>query len=606
MKRDQGKEASHGRRFYLTTSIAYANNKPGLHTLYEVVGADVLARWHRMIGDETRFLTGTDEFSVNIATTAAEQGLEPKAFVDGTVALFREAEEALGISPDRFIRTTDPDHTEAAHEMIRRAHENGDIYLGTYEGWYCPNEGFRTTSDLVEDEEGVHCPNHPDVELQWLSENNWFFRLSAYQERLEQYYADHPDWVRPGYRKNEMLGFIRQGLEDFSVSREGATWGIPFPIMPDGSSARREDGSWDPAAGTVYVWYDALINYITGVGFPGDPEMLAKWWPADLHVIGKDINRFHTIFWPAMLMSAGLPPPRQVWVHGWLLAQGERMSKSRGNFLDPIDVVAALGRDGTRYTLLREVAFDRDSDVSWDSFVRRYNADLANDYGNLLNRSLSMTARYRGGERSAPTDGYLAAAWATTFEGYASKLEDCLLHEALEVLWGFVGEANKHVEAEQPWVLAKAAKGGDAQADERLSGVLGDLLEACRVVAFSAAPFMPGAAARAAAQLGVEYGYADDGNDGPPLKELAGWGALEPRGSIGATEPLFPRLEVDQDTAEHGGRGGSQHGARTDHPHRYPQRRPPSCQALLLGALRLADRSATGVPRLRALPVGPR
>jgi methionyl-tRNA synthetase len=244
--------------------------------------------------------------------------------------------------------------------------------------------------------------------------------------------------------------------------------------------------------------------------------------------------------------------PRLVWVHGWLLAQGERMSKSRGNFLDPLDVVAALGRDGARYTLLREVAFDRDSDVSWDSFVRRYNADLANDFGNLLNRSLSMTRRYRGGERSAPTTGTLADLWASTLEVYARKLDACLLHEALESLWAFVGEANRFVEAEQPWVLAKAARNGDAAADERLTGVLGDLLEACRVIAFAAAPFMPGAAARAAAQLGVDYGYADDGNGGPPLLELLAWGALEPGGSIGATEPLFPRLETDEAEGEAG------------------------------------------------------
>ncbi len=416
--------------------------------------------------------------------------------------LFRTAEGALGISPDRFIRTTDPDHTDAVHEMIRRAHAAGDIYLGEYEGWYCPNEGFRNASDLTEDEAGMHCPNHPDVELQWLTETNWFFRLSAYQERLERYYEEMPGWVQPEYRKNEMLGFIRQGLEDFSVSREGATWGIPFPLLPDGSSAQREDGSWDPAAGTVYVWYDALINYITGAGFPGDPDMFEHWWPADLHVIGKDINRLHTIYWPAMLMSAGLPLPKKVWVHGWLLAQGERMSKSRGNFLDPLDVVGALGRDGTRYTVLREVAFDRDSDVSWDTFVRRYNADLANDFGNLLNRTLSMTQRYRDGARQVPTNGTLAATWATTFERYAEKLETCLLHEALDTLWSFVGEANKYVDAEQPWALAKAAKGGDEAAATQLDAVLGDLLEACRVIAFSAAPFMPESAAGAAAQLG--------------------------------------------------------------------------------------------------------
>jgi len=541
------------RRFYLTTAIAYANNRPGLHTLYEGVGADVIARWHRMIGDDTRFLTGTDEYSVNIATTATERGMEPRAFVDEMVDLFRTAEDALGISPDRFIRTTDPDHTEAVHEMIRRAYENGDIYLGDYEGWYCPNEGFRNSSDLVEDEKGVRCPNHPGVELQWLTETNWFFRLSSYQERLEQYYADMPDWVQPQFRKNEMLGFIRKGLEDFSVSREGATWGIPFPFMPDGSSARRGDGSWDPAAGTVYVWYDALINYITGVGFPGDPEMFEHWWPADLQVIGKDINRLHTIYWPAMLMSAGLPLPRKVWVHGWLLAQGERMSKSRGNFLDPVDVVAALGRDGTRYTVLREVAFDRDSDVSWDSFVRRYNADLANDFGNLLNRTLSMTKRYRDGAHQAPTEGTLAATWAPTFERYAEKLEACLLHDALDALWSFVGEANKLVDAEQPWTLAKAAKNGDEAADARLSGVLGDLLEACRLIAFSAAPFMPEAAAQAAEQLGVAYTYGADGNGGPPLKELVAWGAVAPSGGIGVPAPLFPRLEVDEASGEEGG-----------------------------------------------------
>ncbi len=533
-------------RFYLTTAIAYANNRPGLHTLYEVVGADVIARWHRMLGDDTRFLTGTDEYSVNIATTAAQRGQTPRAFVDEMVTLFRRAEDALGISPDRFIRTTDPDHAEAVHEMIRRAHDNGDIYLGDYEGWYCPNEGFRNTSDLVEDERGMHCPNHPEVELQWLAERNWFFRLSSYQERLERHYAEHPDWVEPEYRRNEMLGFIRQGLEDFSVSREGATWGIPFPLLPDGTSARRADGTWDPAAGTVYVWYDALINYITGAGFPGDPEAFERWWPADLQVIGKDINRLHTIYWPAMLMSAGLPLPRKVWVHGWLLAQGERMSKSRGNFLDPVDVVAALGRDGTRYTVLREVAFDRDSDVSWDTFVRRYNADLANDFGNLLNRTLSMTSRYLDGVRPAPTQGELGVAWSGTFERYAAHLDANLLHLALESLWGFVGEANRHVEATRPWDLAKAARAGDEPAAERLRGVLGDLVEACRVISLAVAPFMPASAAGAAAQLGVEHAYGPDGNGGPPLAELARWGAVPAGGRIGTVAPLFPRLELDE------------------------------------------------------------
>jgi methionyl-tRNA synthetase len=540
------------RRVYLTTAIAYANNRPGLHTLYEVVGADAIARWHRMVGDETRFLTGTDEHSVNIAQQAAQQGRTPREFVDDQVALFKTAEAALLISPDRFIRTTDPDHVRAAQEMVRRAYANGDIYLGTYEGWYCPNEGFRAPSDVQETARGTICPNHPDVPLQWLSERNWFFRLSAYQDRLERHYADHPDFVQPDYRRNEMLGFIRQGLDDFSISRAGAGWGIPFPIAENGETALREDGAWDPEAGTIYVWYDALINYITGAGFPDDPEAFARWWPADLHVIGKDIARFHTIFWPAMLWSAGLEAPRKVWVHGWLLAQGERMSKSRGNFLDPDAVVAAFGADGARYVTLREVPFDRDADVSWDSFVRRYNADLANDFGNLVNRTVSMVGRYLASDRPparARPDSSLGDAWTELLPAFRERLEGCLLHDALAILWDFVGGVNKTVDAEGPWVLARAAKGGDADAGARLRTVLGDLVEACRLIALAAAPFMPGTAPRVLAQLGYPYPYGADGNGGPPLLDELAWGAhAGEAGTLAAPEPLFPRLETE--TAE--------------------------------------------------------
>ena len=539
-------------RYYLTTSIAYANNKPGLHTLYEVIGADAIARWHRMLGDDTRFLTGTDEHSINIAQAAVDEGRPTLEFVDEKVALFKTAESALAIAPDRFIRTTDADHVRAAQEMVRRAYANGDIYLGTYEGWYCPNEGFRTAADVVETPRGVICPNHPDVPLQWLTERNWFFRLSAYQERLERHFADHPDFVRPEYRRNEMLGFIRGGLEDFSISRERTPgdWGIPFPIAENGETALREDGSWDPEAGKIYVWYDALINYITGAGFPDDPVAFAHWWPADLHVIGKDIARFHTIFWPAMLWSAGLEPPRHVWVHGWLLAAGgERMSKSRGNFLDPNDFVAAFGSDGARYVVLREVPFDRDAEVSWDSFVRRYNADLANDFGNLVNRTVSMTGRYLDGERPAPRpagDSPLGHAWTGTLAAYRERLDGILLHEALAELWSFVGDANKAVDAEQPWVLAKAAKEGDADAAARLRDVLGDLVEACRVVGLAAAPFLPGTAPRLLAQLGHAYPYAADGNGGPPVVGELAWGAKAAEaGRLTAPEPLFPRLDVE-------------------------------------------------------------
>ena len=539
-------------RYYLTTAIAYPNNKPGLHTLYEVIGADVIARWHRMKGDDTRFLTGTDEHSVNIAQRAQELGRETKDFVDEMVKLFTNAEDALLIAPDRFIRTTDPDHRRASQEMVRRAYASGDVYLGKYEGWYCPAEGFKALSDLYETPDGMRCPSHPTIQLQWLTERNWFFRLSAYRDRLVAHFEAHPDWVQPEYRKNEMLAFLRSGLEDISISRETLHWGIPFPIAENGEIAEREDGSWDPEAGVIYVWFDALINYITGAGFADDPAAFAKWWPADLHIIGKDINRFHTIIWPAMLMSAGIELPRKVWVHGFMTVRGEKMSKSRGNFFDPVDVIAAFGADGTRFVTLREIPFDQDADVSWDSFFRRYNADLANDFGNLVNRTVTMADRYLGGERPAPrraSESPLAAAWASVVATYASKLDSLLLHEALTALWEFVGEANKFVEAEQPWAIAKAARVDDGFAEEaetRLAGVLGDLIEAVRLVALAAAPFMPSISPRALAQLGHAYPYQTDGNGGPPLLEQLAWGAASAaEGRLGAAEPLFPRLESE-------------------------------------------------------------
>jgi methionyl-tRNA synthetase len=347
-----------------------------------------------------------------------------------------------------------------------------------------------------------------------------------------------------------MLGFIRQGLEDFSISRAGAAWGIPFPIGEDGQTAQREDGSWDPEAGTIYVWYDALINYITGAGFPDDLASFQRWWPADLHVIGKDIARFHTIYWPAMLWSAGIDAPRRVWVHGWLLVQGERMSKSRGNFLDPHAVVAAFGADGARYVTLREVAFDRDADVSWDSFVRRYNADLANDFGNLVNRTVSMVNRYLGGERPVPRSAAaspLAEGWDDTLRRYRQRLDECRLHDALAELWELVGGANKTVDAEQPWTLAKAAKGGDDVAAARLHGVLGDLVETCRLVGLAVAPFMPTIAPRVLAQLGYDYRYGADGNGGPAILEQLAWGAWhdQPGRVTDAPAPLFPRIESE-------------------------------------------------------------
>ena len=382
-----------GSRYYLTTA---PNKQPGGATpLFRLLGGVVSARGPGRLGAAPPSPPRPRRALGKPPPRGGEEGGRGRSSTESRVF---PVGRTAGLGPAPTARTTDPDHYRSAQEMVRRAYANGDIYLGAYEGWYCPNEGFRNASEVVETARGTICPNHPDVPLQWLTERNWFFRLSAYQARLERHFADHPDFVQPDYRRNEMLGFIRPGLEDFSISRAGGGWGIPFPIAENGESSLMEDGRWDPEAGTIYVWYDALINYITGAGFPDDPAAFAHWWPADLHVIGKDIARFHTIYWPAMLWSAGLEAPRHVWVHGWLLVKGgERMSKSRGNFFDPNDVVAALGSDGARYVTLAEVAFDRDTEVSWESFIRRYNADLANDFGNLVNRTVSMANRYLAG-----------------------------------------------------------------------------------------------------------------------------------------------------------------------------------------------------------------
>ena len=391
--------------------------------------------------------------------------------------------------------------------------------------------------------------------LQWLTERNWFFRLSAYQERLERHFADHPDFVQPDYRRNEMLGFIRGGLEDFSISRERTPgdWGIPFPIAENGETALREDGSWDPEAGKIYVWYDALINYITGAGFPDDPEAFAHWWPADLHVIGKDIARFHTIFWPAMLWSAGLEPPRHVWVHGWLLAAGgERMSKSRGNFLDPNDFVAAFGSDGARYVVLREVPFDRDAEVSWDSFVRRYNADLANDFGNLVNRTVSMTGRYLDGERPAPRPTSETRRSAMPGPGrsraYRERLDGM---PAARGAGGALGVRRRRQQGGRRRAAVgpgQGREGGRRRPRPRGSrDVLGDLVEACRAGrpggrtvpaghrAAAARPARPRVPVRGRRQRRAAH-----------RSTSCAWGAhAAEAGRLTAPEPLFPRLDVE-------------------------------------------------------------
>jgi methionyl-tRNA synthetase len=514
-------------RFYVTTAIFYPAAKPALHSMFEAIGVDMIARYHRLLGEDVRFLTGLDEHSANVERDARAAGVDPHALIDPWAATWQSTFDHYGISFDRFIRTTDPDHAEAAAEMVRRAQANGDVYEGVYEGWFCTgcNE-FKTDQQLVDG----RCPDHPTLDPQWLKESNYFFRLSAYQERLERLYAENPSFCEPEHFRNEVLGWLKEGLRDFSISRSGATWGIPFP----GDAEHR-----------IYVWFDALTNYLTGAGFPGDADALARWWPADLHVIGKNITRFHCLYWPAMLMSAGIELPKQVFAHGFMLDRGQRMSKTTGNVRDPLETAATFGVDGTRYMVLREVPFDRDADVSTEAFVRRYNADLANDLGNLVNRTVSMSQRYLEGalpavtEASAAADRDIAALAGRVVADYQAAMERFHLDEALAAMMELVGAANGYAEVQAPWALHKAGE------IERVGQVLAVMAEACRLAGHLLAPAAPGAARRIHEQLGATPPYDERGMGGPGLDALTAWGGGPAEWRTGAATPIFPRVELE-------------------------------------------------------------
>ena len=521
-------------RYYLTTAIFYPSPAPPLHSLFEAIGADAIARYHRLLGQETRFLTGMDEHSAQVDRLAQERGVDPRALVDGWAASWRAAFDRFGISYDRFIRTTDPDHVRAAIEMVRRAQANGDIYKGTYAGWYCTGDNeFKTDAQLVDG----HCPDHPTLTLQWLEEENYFFRLSRYQGALEKLYATNPSFCEPEHFRNEVLGWLRDGLTDFSVSRAGSGWGIPFP----GDEAHR-----------IYVWFDALTNYVTGAGFPDDPESFAKFWPADLHVIGKNITRFHCLYWPAMLMSARLELPRQVFAHGFMLLRGEKMSKTRGNVLDPDEAARLFGVDGIRYLVLREIPFDRDGDITFEGLVRRYNADLANDLGNLVNRTISMSARYLGGSLpplgpgDAVADAELRASAESSVGTYRAAMERQHLDEALAAVIALTRSANGYAESQAPWSLNKAGE------TARVGQVLAAMAEACRILGHLMAPFTPSASRQLLTQLGVPAPYDERGAGGPGLERLLAWGAVAGGWQTGVASPLFPRVELPPDEAEVG------------------------------------------------------
>ncbi len=505
-------------KFYLTTAIVYVNDAPGLHFIYEQIGADALARFHRQRGDDVFFLTGTDENATKIDRAAKARGEETRSFVDRLAALYQDAARVYGISHDRFIRTSaDRDHIEGVQWFVKRWIENGDVYESTYEGLYCVScEAFYEETDL----EDGKCPIHaPRATIERLSEKNYFFRLSKYQRALEELYAKHPEFCEPAIRRNEVLGWLSRGLKDVSVSRRGLSWGIPWPGDPNQ---------------TVYVWFDALINYLTGVGFGTNDALFKRYWPADVHVIGKDITRFHCVYWPAMLLSAGIELPKQVWVHGFLNYRGQRLSKTTGNMIDPFAAASEWGADAVRYLVLRQVGFANDGDVSPGIFTARYNADLANNLGNLVQRTVAMIGRFREGRiPEAPGDGSaeLRAAAERAVREHDDAARRCAFDQALASVFELVDATNQHYQRTRPWTLAK----GDAAA--ALDDALWSAAEAVRIVAHLLWPYLPETSAKIAATLNAKPPGANTS------QELA-WGGLRAGNPLRPVAPLFPRIEA--------------------------------------------------------------
>ncbi len=509
-------------KYYLTTAIDYVNARPHLGTAYEKIGADCLARYKRLAGVDTYFLMGTDEHSTNVEREARNAGKEPQAYTDEMAQVFERTWKLLHISYDQFIRTTDPKHKRAVAHLFKTIHENGFIYEGKYSGLYCEGcEEFKVEKDLVDGK----CPRHLTVP-KFIEERNYFFALSKFSDRLKKHILTNPDFIRPEIRKNEILNVIESGLEDVSVSRAGKTWGVPLPIAPDQ---------------VVYVWFDAVINYISAVGYAGDTagekRLFESYWPCDVHIIGKDITRFHCLFWPAMLMAAGVELPKSIFGHGFVYNRGEKMSKTLGNIVDPENLAKYFGADALRYLLLREIAFDRDGDLTVELFVTRYNAELANELGNLFSRTLSMTTRYFDG--AVPEYSQDAArATARLTEGvvpdYRREMDALAFDKALAAMWRSVQDANRFVEERKPWAQAK-----DTQR-EALSATLRALLEVLRMCSVLCQPFMPEKALAMRAQLGLAPEFALD------EAHQAGDASWQ---RVGTSSVLFPRIEVDAEKA---------------------------------------------------------
>ncbi len=513
------------RPYYITTAITYVNGSPHVGHAYEYIATDAIARFKRLDGFDVRFLTGTDEHGLKMAQTAAAEGISPRELARRNSDVFQRLQERLNISFDRFIRTTDSDHHRASKDIWQRMFDAGDIYLDTYAGWYSVrDERYFNEDETVEAGAGTRTAIETGAPVTWTEEHTYFFRLSAYADRLLSHYEANPSFIAPQVRRNEVVSFVSGGLHDLSISRTSFDWGVPVPEHPDH---------------VMYVWVDALTNYLTGVGYPDtESDLFRRYWPADLHMIGKDIIRFHTVYWPAFLMSAGIELPRRVYAHGFLLNSGEKMSKSVGNVIDPVALVDQFGVDQVRYFFLREVPFGQDGSYSDEAIITRINTDLANELGNLAQRSLSMVAKNLDGIVPAPgkftaDDFGLLASADRLLTQVRDHFDTQSMHLALEAIWLMLGAANKYFSAQQPWVLRKSESEND---QIRFRTVLYTTLEAVRIAALLVQPVLPESAAKLLDLLGQ------------PVDQRA-FAALGTRLASGTVLPppvgVFPRYQVD-------------------------------------------------------------